>query len=96
MGFRKYICTHGIPSSDTKFGNAIIIPDNYCHTLSAYRRLFHEAKKSFPNLKPDDVECRTVVRSSWCKSMPIITFAVPPNTEIEGWDNIERVDFDTA
>jgi hypothetical protein len=35
---------------------AVLRTDNYVHTLAHFLELFEEAKKDFPELKPEDVE----------------------------------------
>jgi len=53
------------------------------------QELAAEARKDFPDLKDEDVDCRTVVESGYCKSMPIIRFSVPPDTKKDGWYSCE-------
>ena len=93
--FHKYIATHSVEfekdKPPTRFSNAWLMPNNYCHSLAAFMKLVEEARKDFPKLKDEDVECLTVVHSSWCKGFPIIRFTVPADTKRAGWYDCERL-----
>lgn len=92
MSFSKYIVTHCVNFGSegvTSFNNAFLIPNHYNHSLASFKELVKEARKSFPGLKDDDVECRTVVESPWCKRCPAISFPLPAGEAptVEGWTN---------
>lgn len=93
--YRKAIVTHSWgnnPDRDEhRSGNAYIWPNHYHHGLASFIEMFLEAKKAFPELKIEDCECRTVVQSSWCKGMPVLTFSVEADIEREGWTNQDRL-----
>jgi len=63
------------------FANAFLIPNNYNRSLAGYLKIIAEARKDFPDLKDEDINCLKVVRSSHCLHMPIIQFRVPVGTE---------------
>lgn len=92
--YHKYIVSHSWGNNAThdeyRSGNAFIIPNNYDHSLAGFIRMLKEARKSFPSLKLSDVECLTVLQSSWCKGCPLIRFPVEPDIKIEGWENQEK------
>lgn len=86
----KYIRTHYVEDG-SKSGNAFIIANNSDHSLKGFRKLLKEARKAFPDLKEDDVECRTVVNSSWCEGGAVLRFPCPPDIVIDGWTNVEKL-----
>lgn len=93
--FDKYIVTHSVDfKSDgvVTFNNAYIIPNNYDHSLKGFQTLVAEARKSFPDLLDEDVECRTVIQSGWCKRCPVIRFLLSsgPAPTVDGWTNCEN------
>lgn len=88
--YRKFIVTHSWGrNNEFRNGNAFIIPNHYSNSLAAYSNLMEEARKDFPNLKAEDVECLTVRESGWCKGMPVIQFSVEPDSRKNGWLNCE-------
>jgi hypothetical protein len=68
-------------------GFGFIIPNNYDHSIAAFKKLFDEATKSFPSLTGEMVECRTVVASGHCKGCPIIRFPIAEHwlENADGW-----------
>lgn len=86
--YRKFLVTHKWGDNNQYTStNAFIIPDHYNHSLDTFQEMTDEARKDFPNLKNENVECRTVLQSNWCKGFPIIHFHVPANTKMEGWND---------
>ncbi len=88
---RKYIVTHTVMgrSISKSFANGFIIAGHYNHSYESFGKLVREALTAFPQLKDDDIECLTVLKSMWCKSCPIIRFPLQVGTEKEGWTQIE-------
>lgn len=86
MRVKKFIVTH--EAAGSVFSNAILIPDNYDKRLSAYVALFEEAKRSFPEITQDDVECSVVIKSGWCQGCPIMHISVPAGSAPDGWVQI--------
>lgn len=78
-------------SSGYRGANGFIIARNYDKSLAGYRRLFRVARKTFPKLKMDDVECLVVRDSGWCKGCPIIRFPVKHGVKRKGWTSCERI-----
>jgi hypothetical protein len=73
---------------------AYIIPNFYNKSLATFAMLAAEAKKDFPHLKDDDIECGVVTKSSYNQGMPLVTFSVPPDTNKTGYHKGgERQDF---
>jgi hypothetical protein len=91
MTYNKYIVTHEVDFGTAqepgkkRFGNAYIIANCYDHSLPSFQRMIAMAKKAFPRIKDKEIECRTVIYSSWCKGCPVIKFPVPPDSQREGW-----------
>lgn len=88
--YKKYIVTHkwGNDNEHTS-SNAFILPDHYDHSLESYKEMVDEARKDFPDVPDSEMDCRTVVRSSWVKGFPIIRFSVPANTVMKDWQSCE-------
>lgn len=87
---RKFIVSHN--SSDRKYrsGNVFVVA-SYNTSLETYQRLFAEVQKDFPeqNLKPKDIECGTIIGSSWANRCAAIRFSIVPDTKREGYENRE-------
>jgi hypothetical protein len=86
---RKYITTHGTAGS--KFSNGFIISNREDHSLRHFRELLDEARRDFPGLSEDDVECRTVTQSHWCEGYPAIRFSLPAGASAEGYTPCESL-----
>jgi len=87
MAFHKFIVTHSWSDVSTKYGNAFLLKNDSSCSMDAYLQMLAEAKKDFPELKPTDVECRTVVASNWCKGFMCMRFSVVPDMKVPGWRN---------
>lgn len=93
---RKYIVTHyvetepqtpGVPYTGPTLActNAYIVPNSSNKSVAALLKLAAEARKSFPDLKDNDIHVGIVVESGHCRFHPIVRFTVPPDTTMEGW-----------
>jgi len=81
---RKFIVEHEV--GGTTYTNGFIIAKHYNHSLAAYKKLVDEARKTFPDLTDEAIDCCTVVASGWCKSCPIIRFLLPNGSRDDGWE----------
>lgn len=72
-------------------GSTAFLLVGYCpKTISSYRGLAEEARKSFPALEDSDVQCGVVTRSASVDGFTLIRFSVPgERREIKGWTNYD-------
>jgi len=94
----KRIVTHkwgNNPTNDEYTGsNGFIISNRYDKSIAHYLELVEIAKKDFPFLKDEDIECCEVRRSSYNQGCPFIKFSLPENTKKKGYEGYKNIDFD--
>ncbi len=81
------------PVPVTEQATAVILV-GYCpDTLAYFNAIFDEARKSFPDLKPDQVTCSKVSKSDCVQGFTMILFRVP-NKPVKGWSySNSHIDF---
>lgn len=99
MTYDKRIITHkwgNNPSNDeyTDTNGFIISNGTYDKSFAFYKKLAEQAKKDFPFLKDEDIECFVITRSTYNKGFGGIRFSLPENQEKQGYRYSNRVDFD--
>lgn len=78
---RGFIIHHavdfGAKDGTKTFCNGFVISDGYQYTLAEYQKLIDWAVERLPQINQDEVELRTVAKSTWCKGCPMIRFPLP-------------------
>ena len=95
----KRIATHkwgNNPTNDeyTNSNGFIISSGTYNKSFAFYKKLAEEAKKDFPFLKDEDIECFVITQSRYNKGFGGIRFSLPENFKKEGYFDCSGVDFD--
>lgn len=72
----------------------IISSGTYNKSIAFYKKLARQAKKDFPFLKDEDIECFVITRSSYNKGFGGVLFPLPKNYKKEGYNTCNTVDFD--
>jgi hypothetical protein len=88
--YKKRIITW--KSGDHTYSRGFIF-GNYGHSAADYAKLVAEARQDFPHLKPTDIDCSKVTQSSYMKGFAVVSFALPPNAERDGYDQWGSFDF---
>ncbi len=84
----KCIVTH--KAGGQSYTNGFIIAHHYSHSYKAFGELVKEALETFRSLKYEDIQCRTVLESRWCKNCPLICFSLPIGTKKKYWSQREE------
>lgn len=98
MKFDKRIITHkwgNNPTNDeyTSSNGFVISGGSYGRSLAFYQSLAAEAKKDFPHLTDDQIECFVIVRSSYNNGFAGVRFQLPENTSKSGYSADSKLDF---
>lgn len=98
--FEKIIATHkwgnGPTRDEITSSNGFVLCDLYSRSLTTFKMLAEEAKKDFPDLSDDDIECFVVTKSSYNKGCPGVRFSLPDNARHPDYHACERVEFEHA
>lgn len=87
MVMDKFIRTHD--ENGVRYGNGFIVGTPSSHSFGVYREMIAEARKTFPGLSDEHVQCISVCESSISLSYPAIRFACYPDAIRNGWLSVE-------
>jgi hypothetical protein len=95
----KIICTHKWGNNAPNYdeftnSNGFILSCTYDYSIKGFKELVKIARKDFPFLKDSDIECFRVIKSSYQKGFPGVSFSLPTNKKKKGYRQIKRIDFD--
>lgn len=90
----KIICTHR--SGDNTYSNVFILTPRYSKSVTTYKGLIKEAKKDFPFLTDDDIECCMVTESTSCKNFPLVRFSIPNVNHPAAYRHVSAINFRTS
>lgn len=93
--YNKYITKHRLDTHGRWFYNLFIIANSYDRSLKTFKKMIKETRKDFPDLKPNDFECCSVVKSNWCKGWSLIHIFLenpPTDEQMKDYRQCERLD----
>jgi hypothetical protein len=72
--------------------NAFVMPNHYNHSVKVFTEMAALIRQTFPEATDDEVNCRTVVKSAWCRGFPVAHFGLmrKENGDYHGFEPTEE------
>lgn len=83
MDMDKFIRSH--EHDGVRYSNGFIVGKLHTHSFGVYRDMIAEARKTFPELSDEHVQCISVCESALSLSYPAIRFACYTDAIRNGW-----------